>query len=328
MSAAKSIGNGPSAPVNDTSINDLKAPMTIDSRQVSPGQVGLKPNHFTASNSNADANAGANANNHAVNDWDAAYDPVSNAWYYFNLVTGERSWDPPPGWVPNVEDGDGDVPLKSLKMYYYKDVSGITQGPFSIGELESWRGYLPMDLVVWWEGGGEAQQVKATLKDVLGDSRMPDDTVYALQSTEKEDEGDGEPGEPGLSFATLAEAALAGLKNGEASHRHHDDSQPCCIPNNNDNNNIDYAAVALRASGLGRVRAMAHEAEGKGGGDEALYGDMGSWVDPRMLQKQLAIAKEARQKRSRGLGRDEVRAIKQRRKEMKEKQLRSWLLSE
>lgn len=328
MSAAKSIANGPSGPVNDTS-SKLEVSRAIHSEQVSPGQVGLEPNHATTSNSNADtnaANADACVNAHdAANDWDAAFDPVSNAWYYFNLITGERSWDPPPGWVPNTEDGD--VP-QSLNMYYYKDANGITQGPFSIGQLESWRGYLPMDLVVWWEGNGEAEQVEATLKDVLRDNGMPEHTVHTRQSTEREDGGDGEPGEPGepgLSYATLAEAALAGLRSGEASYRHQDDNEPYCMDNNSRN---DYAAVALRASGLGRVRAVAHETEGKDGVEEALYGDMGSWVDPKMLQKQLAIAKEARQKRSRGLGRDEVRAIKQRRQEMKEKKLRSWLLSE
>jgi hypothetical protein len=73
-------------------------------------------------------------------------------WYYYN-AQGDRSWDPPPGWVAATDDGhDGATRPAAAAAppgYYYVDAYGTTQGPFSREQLEAWRGALPMDLPVW-----------------------------------------------------------------------------------------------------------------------------------------------------------------------------------
>lgn len=314
MSKVKSTKNEPSSPINDHS---NKIETEEDAGQPNPSEQ--DPN--TASRLHS-----------APTDWDAAFDPASNAWYYYNLVTGERSWDPPPGWVPNSEGVADALPSEDApqlsRKYYYKDVNGETQGPFSIEQLNSFRGYLPVDLVLWWGDGKPSEQSKTTLARVLGDTNLVNpfksSSADCGTSTKVDGHQDTEriakyENEHHLSFASLAEAAFAGLPSSHTVFTNNDDQVQ-------GNQSDEYAAIALRASGLGRVRTVTGEAgEGADGG---LYSDMGSWVDPSTVQKQLSIAKEARQKRSRGLGRNEVQAIKQRKREMKEKKLKSWLLSD
>ena len=119
--------------------------------------------------------------------WAAAYDHNSQAWYYYNLVTGDRSWEPPAGWVstgaaegaaaevhqapsgggrdPAAQDYSYNVPLTGppgFPGYYYTDANGIDQGPFTKEQLIAWRGSLPMDLQVWYQDDKGAKDEEET----------------------------------------------------------------------------------------------------------------------------------------------------------------------
>jgi len=100
--------------------------------------------------------------------WNAAYDCTSQKWYYYNLVTHERRWEPPPDWIPN----DGETApvsgnhLENKDGYFYTDMHGIDQGPFSVQQLYTWRGALPMDLPVWKMNEEENKE------KIINDSRV------------------------------------------------------------------------------------------------------------------------------------------------------------
>jgi hypothetical protein len=138
-------------------------------------------------------------------EWNAAYDYTSQKWYYYNLKTRETCWQPPPDWISN----DGETPPISSNheskqhgyyyyyyyYYYYRDIHGIDQGPFSVQQLLTWRGALPMDLPVWKmtdqkneeklirESGVAAASTPAatqffSLAEVLGDAALPNCTQW------------------------------------------------------------------------------------------------------------------------------------------------------
>lgn len=157
---------------------------------------------FAAGNSASHANASPDR-------WDAAYDHTTQAWYYYNLVTGERSWDPPSGWVPTgdaegaaaelqaggssnpANDYSYNVPLAGPSGgpgYYYTDAHGINQGPFTKEQLVAWRGSLPMDLQVWYiqpteedadkENGTLDKEEERKKKDSLELKKYLEDNVH------------------------------------------------------------------------------------------------------------------------------------------------------
>lgn len=57
---------------------------------------------------------------------------------------------------------------------------------------------------------------------------------------------------------------------------------------------------------------------------DSLYAEAASWANPAELEQQLARAAE---RRKRGLRGEELRAVKQRKAELKEKKRREWLLN-
>lgn len=99
--------------------------------------------------------------------WNTAYDHNSQRWYYYNIVSGETSWTPPPDWLPNQQAGDAEgqdaaQPSKepALAGHYYKDAYAKTQGPFTKDQLTAWRGALPMDLHIWYQDAGDTPDTK------------------------------------------------------------------------------------------------------------------------------------------------------------------------
>ena len=79
----------------------------------------------------------------------------------------------------------------------------------------------------------------------------------------------------------------------------------------------DYTSTVQHSRGRGRIQAAG------GGGGEGLYAEMGSWVDPDQLQAQLQKAAE---RRRRAPGPEEVRALRAKKAEAKEKKRRAWLM--
>lgn len=57
---------------------------------------------------------------------------------------------------------------------------------------------------------------------------------------------------------------------------------------------------------------------------ESLYAEAASWANPAELEQQLARAAE---RRKRGLSCRELRVVKQRKAELKEKKRREWLFT-
>lgn len=78
----------------------------------------------------------------------------------------------------------------------------------------------------------------------------------------------------------------------------------------------DYSATAYRVAARGRIQT--------GGTADSLYAEAASWANPAELEQQLARAAE---RRKRGLRGEELRAVKQRKAELKEKKRREWLLN-
>ncbi|KAL4425511.1 hypothetical protein ABPG75_009527 [Micractinium tetrahymenae] len=79
---------------------------------------------------------------------------------------------------------------------------------------------------------------------------------------------------------------------------------------------VDYSVTAYRVAARGRIQA--------GDAKESLYAEAASWANPAELEQQLARAAE---RRKRGLRGEELRAVKQRKAELKEKKRREWLLT-
>lgn len=63
-------------------------------------------------------------------------------------------------------------PARYASGWYYQDVQGYTQGPFTKQQLVVWRQHLPMDLLVWFidQNGGSSHGLD--LAKVLGDGRL------------------------------------------------------------------------------------------------------------------------------------------------------------
>ncbi len=57
---------------------------------------------------------------------------------------------------------------------------------------------------------------------------------------------------------------------------------------------------------------------------ESLYAEIASWTNPHELEQQLAKASE---RRKRALTGEELRQVKQRKQELKEKKQRAWLFT-
>lgn len=71
-------------------------------------------------------------------------------------------WQPGPYHAPPVY----------ASGWYYQDIQGQTQGPFTKQQLQLWRQHLPMDLRVWFidHNGGSSHSLE--LAKVLGDGRL------------------------------------------------------------------------------------------------------------------------------------------------------------
>jgi hypothetical protein len=314
----------------------------------------------------------------AATAWNAAFDQASQKWYYYNLETEERSWDPPSGWISDTAEAK-----QALEGYYYKDAHGIEQGPFSIHQLQAWRGALPMDLPVWKidtendqkeketntepntdKESGERQgdgdnnkQLKRSqlLAQILGDAELlaqwrtahPEitETICAAPSAiafERElqqqiqqlkselnaklDRNNNDESEDNkLDFAaSLAEAVIAGLPEDDeavqlarAAASAGQSLQQMVEKNRKQKAEVEgYEVTAMHTSGRGRIQAL-------NGGEtaESLYGDMGSWIDPKSMEEQMKKAGGKKRK----LTAEEVEAVKHRKKEIKGKKQRAWL---
>ena len=64
------------------------------------------------------------------------------------------------------------APVRYAYGWYYQDVQGYTQGPFTKQQLEVWRQHLPMDLLVWFIDQNNGSSHGMDLAKVLGDGRL------------------------------------------------------------------------------------------------------------------------------------------------------------
>lgn len=298
--------------------------------------------------------------------WKAAFDHISQKWYYYSAETGERSWSPPLHWIPNE-----DRPEESKDEYYYKDAYGKTQGPFTKQRLISWRGSLPMDLEVFssphditknnnddqLDNKDTLQPHCYSLAEVTGDlsllnqwrenfpeiaARGPCSAPPAAHFEWDIQHQDNASEQHKDSFGTLAEAALAGLPDGDevkrmamaavASGYSLQDALQLNIDNTVKNvsgssgssdpkkQGEEYIATVLHSSGRGKVQEV-----GDASYDVSLYSDFGAWLNPESVDEQM---KKAKERGKRKLQAEEIRALKQRKKERKETKLKSWLLSD
>lgn len=68
-------------------------------------------------------------------------------------------------------------PAKPAPGWYYADYAGNIQGPFSVEQMQSWRGHLPMEIPVWRVAeadtdAGYESSAADSLANVLGDSQL------------------------------------------------------------------------------------------------------------------------------------------------------------
>ena len=136
----------------------------------------------------------------AWGDWRRILDPANGKPYFYNAATAETTWTQPQGWGTHA-------PASALPPgFFYRDLSGVVQGPFSLEQLAAWRSALPLELQVWWSGGGAAAGVAATvpLAQALGDGEL----LARLRS--------GELQLPANATAAQVEAAVAAEQAAEA----------------------------------------------------------------------------------------------------------------
>jgi hypothetical protein len=103
--------------------------------------------------------------------WQVAFDHNSQRPYFYNTATGVSRWDPPEDYagphsqaqaqsaaaVAAVAAGTSATPEAwqqfssrgRLPGHYYRDAHGMVQGPYTLDQLQLWRGVLPMDLKLW-----------------------------------------------------------------------------------------------------------------------------------------------------------------------------------
>ncbi len=136
----------------------------------------------------------------AWGDWRRVVDPSNGKPYFYNAATAETTWTQPQGWGTQA-------PASALPAgFCYRDLSGVVQGPFSLEQLAAWRSALPLELPVWWSGGGAAAGVAATvpLAQALGDGEL----LARLRS--------GDLQLPANATAAQVEAAVAAERAAEA----------------------------------------------------------------------------------------------------------------
>mmetsp|Transcript_8756 Transcript_8756/g.32303 ORF Transcript_8756/g.32303 Transcript_8756/m.32303 type:complete len:472 (+) Transcript_8756:105-1520(+) len=113
--------------------------------------------------------------------WERAYDPSSKQWYFVQTQTRETSWTPPdgvpldlipisslsklPGDPESATAGEGDRSAVGNQPqytenpeWYYEDLQGVTQGPFSQVNLVAWlaAGLLDSSLMLWRTPAGSS----------------------------------------------------------------------------------------------------------------------------------------------------------------------------
>lgn len=117
--------------------------------------------------------------------WEAAFDHNSQRYYYFNRATGQSQWHLPLDWVPESSRPAASPAAARASSgrrasgpgYWYKDATGVEQGPFTKEQLLQWRGLLPMDLALWHASGAgpptaEERQQTIELARVLDDGEL------------------------------------------------------------------------------------------------------------------------------------------------------------
>ncbi|PRW59368.1 rho GTPase-activating 27 isoform X6 [Chlorella sorokiniana] len=306
--------------------------------------------------------------------WEEAVDLNSGHRYWFNRATGVSQWHPPAGWAAAApgsaptpaagEAGAAQPPTTQQQQpqqppaspaytpgYYYRDVAGQVQGPFTLEQLRGWRGSLPMDLPVLQltepqpekqaasgaasppagQAGGQGEERQASsrwvqleLARLLGDNELlerwrlehPEQAVWPGSAPPAEwYELERQRG----TAHSLADAVLCGLPVYDetvAVARVAAASGKSLQEVLEWNRQVDYTATAYRVAARGRIQAP--------GGPESLYSDLASYANPWEVEQQLAAVAE---RRKRGLSGAELRAVRERKKELKRQKQVAWLLS-
>jgi hypothetical protein len=100
--------------------------------------------------------------------WHRVFDASSGRWYYHNTSTLVVSWECPAGWgTTETQQASG-----GAGGWFYADLQGVTQGPFSTEQLTGWRAVLPLELRVWHQAEGSAAAQAVPLAQVTGDVQL------------------------------------------------------------------------------------------------------------------------------------------------------------
>jgi WW domain len=97
--------------------------------------------------------------------WRRLLDATSGRAYYHDATTNVVCWERPAGWGTAVPRGG----------WWYTDLQGVKQGPFSQLQLSAWRGVLSMNLSVWWQedaATSDMETAKLPLAHVTGDLQL------------------------------------------------------------------------------------------------------------------------------------------------------------
>ena len=248
----------------------------------------------------------------AWGDWQRVLDPANGKPYFYNRLTAETTWTQPLGWGTQA-------PASAMPAgFYYRDLSGVVQGPFSLEQLAAWRSALPLELQVWWSGaaGAAAGVETVPLAQVLGDSallarlrsgelQLPANAtaaqVEAAEAAEQQREAemaawfeqqqsiqdaaasaeaaDGDEA-GGCSFSELAAAALAGLP-AEERVRLMSGAAPDAVPRSSAPVRDEYDSVPVLNKMTGRLTSSSELH-----GEQALAARRGvtstTYFDPQM----------------------------------------------
>ena len=220
--------------------------------------------------------------------WHRVFDASSGRWYYHNTGTQVVTWECPAGWGTETQQSPPSAAQAPGSGWYYADLQGATQGPFSAEQLTGWRGVLPLELRVWHQAEGSASAQAVPLAQVTGDMQLltllrsgqlplpPNATASHAEAVlaateaaanaaggdawwaahEAAQSGGGAPsgeGAPSSLFSELAAASLAGMPEDVRARVLAGDSGEVEAPSRVDRRDEMYAMQSVVNTVTGRV---------------------------------------------------------------------------
>ena len=294
-------------------------------------------------------------------DWRRVLDGASGRCYYHNTSTQVVTWELPAGWGRETQPAHTTSAAPGASGgWFYSDLQGSTQGPFSTEQLAGWRGVLPLELRVWHQAADAAATAAVPLAQVTGDVQLltllrsgqlplpPNATAAHAEAVlaateaaanaaggdawwaahEAAQSGGAPPGDGVCNslFSELAEASLAGMPEDVRARVLAGDSGEAAAPSRGGGHEELYSMRSVVNTGTGRVTLKPEVgfeeaiADARGAPREYVTAQLAHHMDVGTLNEWLS----QRMEHKKTLPPEVWKVLKQRREEKKRKNS-AWL---